>query len=204
MARNDCKFAAAETCPCAYLGKSLNTTGALSEGPFEPDPAKWPKDVGGHGGSKDEMVWFEWLHVQKGSAGNLKPHRVSMLVRTAITRAEALGGGQRSVWETSPNGKQSMMSAAEAEGAPLFGINYNGRVLRMTPESIVRMLSEMRRERGQLEPLPGKHALVETLVVDVTAYLARKDLTSTWRAPMEKFLAELRAMQKDNVVDMIL
>ena len=96
------------------------------------------------------------------------------------------------------------MSAAEAEGAPLFGINYNGRVLTMTPESIVRMLSEMRRERGQLEPLPGKHALVETLVVDVTAYLARKDLTSTWRAPMEKFLAELRAMQKDKVVDELL
>ena len=200
MTRNDDKLAAAETCPCAYLGKSLNTTGALSEGPFEPDPAKWTENVGGHGGSKDATVWFEWLHVQRGSEGTVKPHRVSMLVRVAVTRAESLGGGQMSVWETGPSGKQRVMSAS----TPLFSIKYNGRVLSMPPDSVIRMLSEMRRERGQLEPMPGKHAIIEALVVDITDSLARKDLKSTVRASMEKMLTELRAMQKDKVVDELL
>ena len=204
LTRNDDKLAAAETCPCAYLGKSLNTTGALDEGPFEPDPANWTGNVGGHGGSKDARVWFEWLHVQRDSEGNVKPHRVSMLARVAVTRAESLEGGQKSVWETGPNGKQRVMSTAEAEGAPLFAIKYNGRVVSMPPDSVIRMLSEMRRERGQLEPMPKKHALIETFVVDITAFLARQDLTSTDRAPMEKMLAELRAMQKDKVVDGLL
>ena len=134
----------------------------------------------------------------------MKPHRVSMLVRVAVTRAESLEGGQKSVWETGPNGKQRVMSTAEAEGAPLFAIKYNGRVVSMPPDSVIRMLSEMRRERGQLEPMPGKHAIIEALVVDITDSLAKKDLKSTVRASMEKMLTELRAMQKDKVVDELL
>jgi len=72
------KLAGDQLCPCAYLGVSLNMNGAESEGPFEPDPAKWPA-----GNQKDERVWFEWLHVQRRTADGRKPHRVSMLVGTA-------------------------------------------------------------------------------------------------------------------------
>ena len=187
---------------CSYLGLSLSTSGSL--GPFEPDPAKWPANVGGHGSSSDAKVWFEWLHVQRGSSGALKPHRVSMLVRTANARARTCGDGESSVWDSAPECLQRKVSATELDRTFLINMKYNGHFLKMTPEAVIGMLSEMRVEKGRVEPMPGKHDVINALIADITSGLAKGDVAPTKRAPMEKMLADLKAMQKDRLVDELL
>ena len=83
------KLADKQISPCRYLGVSLNTNGAESEGPFEPDPAKWVAEVGGRRAQTERRVWFEWIGVQTGSAENRKPFRVSMVMATVIGRTLA-------------------------------------------------------------------------------------------------------------------
>ena len=174
------------------------------DGPFEPDPAKWPANVGGHGSSSDAKVWFEWLHVQRGSSGALKPHRVSMLVRTANARARTCGDGESSVWDSAPACLQRKVSATELDRTFLINMKCNGHFLKMTPEAVIGMLSEMRVEKGRVEPMPGKHDVINALIADIRSGLAKRDVAPTKRAPMEKMLSDLKAMQKDRLVDELL
>ncbi len=52
-----------------------------AKGPFEPDPAKWPRAaIKAAKGITHMQVWFEWMYVHRVRDGKKVPHRVSMRV----------------------------------------------------------------------------------------------------------------------------
>ena len=71
----------------------------------------------------------------------------------------------RSVWG-SATCVQRPMSRSDLKSEPIFKMLWNGQRCNMTSKAVIDMLNEMRVEDGWLEPLPGKHALIEKRIPD--------------------------------------
>ena len=96
------------------------------------------------------------------------------------------------------------MSASESKNTPILAMKVNRQQFNMPSEEVIAMLNDMRLEGGWLEPLPGKHALIEELIPDVKARLDKLKLTPMHRTRLEKMLSDLKAMQMDKGVDLAL
>ena len=75
--------------------------------------------------------------------------------------------------EIAPACRQREVSATELDCTFLINMKYNGHFLKMTPEAVIGMLSEMRVEKGRVEPMPGKHYVINALIADITSDLTR-------------------------------
>ena len=60
--------------PCKYLGWKRQ------DGRYESDPAKWPEHAYPDGKKTHAIVFYEWMHVKRGS----DPYRVECHIRNVL------------------------------------------------------------------------------------------------------------------------
>ena len=181
---------ASEAWLCSYLGLSLNTSGAPEEGPFEPDPSKWPQVAGGKHLAR---AWFEWLHVSRKDPRTqlYVPHRVGARVRDLLGSVE-----QCNREHDLPDGARAL-SEDELSNEPTFLIEVHDQKYTMAWSAVLGMLQKP-------EFVEGRGNLLAALHSGVADRLGEHDRKQLYRRKLFDIRKQVEEMKSEYWVDGIL